>query len=335
MDDEDKKGVHHTLNDEPLDEKCLKDYAMLRLISAKAERDAVIRERDKAIAEKKVAVSDKEAAYAQRDAAFAQRDEAIMERDAAFAALENARDERNRGWQAYKAQLAHMAASHHLTQIGACSRDARIFQAINIHHDCTYGIGTNEFPALTTGTSELGPVLECEATPKSSNEIVTKEFKKGRRSKKNSQDVDGSFPQVPKLPSKKRRVRGQQSEAAPNGVDVGSEGKDHENNSGMSAVVYNPSMPIPYCSCTGANQPCYRWGNGGWQSACCTTMMSMYPLPMNPNKKGYRFPGRKMSAGAFQKLLVRLSLQGIDVVNPIDLKEHWAKHGTNRYVTIK
>ena len=42
-----------------------------------------------------------------------------------------------------------------------------------------------------------------------------------------------------------------------------------------------------------------QMGNGGWQSACCTTMMSMYPLPMNPNKKGYRFPGRKMSAGAF------------------------------------
>jgi hypothetical protein len=70
--------------------------------------------------------------------------------------------------------------------------------------------------------------------------------------------------------------------------------------------------------------------NGGWQSACCTTMMSMYPLPMNPNKKGYWFPGRKMSAGAFQKLLVRLSLQCIDVTKPIDLKEHWAKHGINR-----
>ena len=59
-------------------------------------------------------------------------------------------------------------------------------------------------------------------------------------------------------------------------------------------------------------------------------MMSMYPLPMNHNKKGYRFPGRKMSAGAFQKLLVRISLQGIDVTKPIDLKEHWEKHGTNR-----
>jgi len=101
MDDEDRKGVHPTLNDETLDEKCLKDYAMLRLISAKTERDAVIRERDKAIAENKVVIAEKEAAYAQRDVA-------IMERDVAFVALKNPRDERNRGWQAYKAQLAQM-----------------------------------------------------------------------------------------------------------------------------------------------------------------------------------------------------------------------------------
>jgi hypothetical protein len=57
-----------------------------------------------AIAEKKVAIAEKEAAYAQRYAA-------IMERDAAFTALENARDERNHGWQAYKAQLAQMDGS--------------------------------------------------------------------------------------------------------------------------------------------------------------------------------------------------------------------------------
>ena len=201
MDDEDRKGVHPALNDEPLDEKCLKDYAMLRLISAKTERDAVIHERDKAIAEKKVAIAEKEAAYAQRYVV-------IMERDATFAALKNARDERNRGWQAYKAHLAQMAASPHLIQMGACSRDPRIFQAINIHHDCTYGIGANEFPSLTTGTSELGPVLECEAALKSSSKIL-------------------------------------------------------------------------------------QMGNGGWQSACCTTMMSRYPLPMNPNKKGYRFQVEK------------------------------------------
>ncbi|KAK9278573.1 hypothetical protein L1049_028145 [Liquidambar formosana] len=45
-------------------------------------------------------------------------------------------------------------------------------------------------------------------------------------------------------------------------------------------------IPIPVCSCTGAPQQCYRWGSGGWQSACCTTGMSMYPLPMSTKRRG-------------------------------------------------
>ncbi|OAE36024.1 hypothetical protein AXG93_2535s1000 [Marchantia polymorpha subsp. ruderalis] len=85
----------------------------------------------------------------------------------------------------------------------------------------------------------------------------------------------------------------------------------------------------------GVKQQCYRWGNGGWQSSCCTTMISMYPLPMNPTKRGSRLAGRKMSAGAFEKLLEKLALEGVNVNYPVDLKDHWAKHGTNRYVTLR
>ncbi|KAJ7286692.1 hypothetical protein O6H91_Y321500 [Diphasiastrum complanatum] len=104
----------------------------------------------------------------------------------------------------------------------------------------------------------------------------------------------------------------------------------------VNGVLYNSkTTPIPYCSCTGVNQKCYRWGNGGWQSACCTNVISMYPLPMSPKKKGCRVPGRKMSAGAFERLLERLFLSGTNVSMAVDLKDHWAKHGTNRYVTIK
>ncbi|PQP95422.1 hypothetical protein Pyn_27283 [Prunus yedoensis var. nudiflora] len=47
-------------------------------------------------------------------------------------------------------------------------------------------------------------------------------------------------------------------------------------------------IPIPVCSCTGAPQQCYRWGCGGWQSACCTTNVSMYPLPMSTKRRGAR-----------------------------------------------
>ncbi|KAJ7543681.1 hypothetical protein O6H91_09G048300 [Diphasiastrum complanatum] len=118
-------------------------------------------------------------------------------------------------------------------------------------------------------------------------------------------------------------------------IDFGALDEKQERGEDFGSGYDITRTPAPYCSCTGTNQQCYRWGNGGWQSACCTNLISMHPLPMNPKKNGSRLAGRKMSAGAFQKLLTRLVLEGWDVNYPVDLKEHWAKHGTNRYVTRK
>ncbi|GMH03937.1 hypothetical protein Nepgr_005776 [Nepenthes gracilis] len=95
------------------------------------------------------------------------------------------------------------------------------------------------------------------------------------------------------------------------------------------------SIAIPVCSCTGAPQQCYRWGSGGWQSACCTTGMSIYPLPMSTKRRGSRIAGRKMSLGAFKKVLEKLAAEGYNFSNPIDLRTYWAKHGTNKFVTIR
>ncbi|XP_021910059.1 protein BASIC PENTACYSTEINE2-like [Carica papaya] len=94
-------------------------------------------------------------------------------------------------------------------------------------------------------------------------------------------------------------------------------------------------IPIPVCSCTGTPQQCYRWGCGGWQSACCTTNVSMYPLPMSTKRRGARIAGRKMSQGAFKKVLEKLAAEGYNFANPIDLRTHWARHGTNKFVTIR
>ncbi|KAG8088052.1 hypothetical protein GUJ93_ZPchr0010g8207 [Zizania palustris] len=94
-------------------------------------------------------------------------------------------------------------------------------------------------------------------------------------------------------------------------------------------------IPTPVCSCTGTPQQCYRWGAGGWQSACCTTTISTYPLPMSTKRRGARIAGRKMSHGAFKKVLEKLAGEGYNLNNPIDLKTFWAKHGTNKFVTIR
>ncbi|XP_075490734.1 protein BASIC PENTACYSTEINE2-like [Primulina tabacum] len=94
-------------------------------------------------------------------------------------------------------------------------------------------------------------------------------------------------------------------------------------------------IPIPICSCTGNAQQCYRWGSGGWQSACCTMSLSIYPLPMSTKRRGARIAGRKMSIGAFKKVLEKLASVGYDFSDPIDLRNYWARHGTNKYVTIR
>ncbi|KAI5656410.1 hypothetical protein M9H77_25203 [Catharanthus roseus] len=105
--------------------------------------------------------------------------------------------------------------------------------------------------------------------------------------------------------------------------------------------VYNAAkfdfskVPPPVCSCTGVARGCYKCGTCGWQSSCCTTTISQYPLPMSPSKPGARLGGRKMTTGVYTKLLCRLATEGADLSYPVDLKHHWAKHGTNKFVTIK
>lgn len=50
---------------------------------------------------------------------------------------------------------------------------------------------------------------------------------------------------------------------------------------------------------------------------------------------GARIAGRKMSIGAFKKVLEKLAAEGYNFSNPIDLRTYWAKHGTNKFVTIR
>ncbi|CAH9125882.1 unnamed protein product [Cuscuta epithymum] len=113
---------------------------------------------------------------------------------------------------------------------------------------------------------------------------------------------------------------------------------DAQNQGGFTVnqISFNEStMPTPVCTCTGVPRQCYKWGSGGWQSSCCTTSLSEYPLPPLPHKRHGRIAGRKMSGSVFSRLLTRMSAVGHDLSTPLDLKNYWAKHGTNRYITIK
>ncbi|QCD92364.1 GAGA-binding transcriptional activator [Vigna unguiculata] len=170
--------------------------------------------------------------------------------------------------------------------------------------------------------------------PKEEREVeeepVVEKVTGGTRKKRQSPKV----PKAPKAKKSKRGPRVPKNENAPTVHRARVPKKTTE-------IVINgidmdiSSIPIPVCSCTGASQQCYRWGSGGWQSACCTTGMSVYPLPMSTKRRGARIAGRKMSIGAFKKVLEKLAAEGYNFSNPIDLRTYWAKHGTNKFVTIR
>ncbi|GAB2230259.1 hypothetical protein Droror1_Dr00014517 [Drosera rotundifolia] len=56
---------------------------------------------------------------------------------------------------------------------------------------------------------------------------------------------------------------------------------------------------------------------------------------MSTSRPGNRVPGRKMCRGAYEKLLQRLAAEGYDLSRPVDLRLHWARHGTNKGVEKK
>ncbi|KAJ4953062.1 hypothetical protein NE237_029894 [Protea cynaroides] len=175
------------------------------------------------------------------------------------------------------------------------------------------------------GVSTDGPAHNGEVRTKSS-----KTRKQQPSSKKPNQATSKAL--KPKQPKKKNPVP-PKGKANPVSTTI----REKKN---VDIVIDESALDIsrlsaPVCSCTGIPRQCYRWGAGGWQSSCCTTSISEHPLPMSPSRPGARMAGRKMSNGAYTKLLHKLAADGHDFSHPIDLKTQWAKHGTNKFVTIK
>lgn len=194
---------------------------------------------------------------------------------------------------------------------------------------------TDAFPISASSENAIKPRqakrLKKETKAQLSSSIKTSRPRK--KGKKGGEDLNKQIPGVKHIEWKDPEFTGGEDLNKQFSV-MKQEWKGQE--LGLNHVTFDDStMPVPVCSCTGLLQQCYKWGNGGWQSACCTNTLSMYPLPIMPNKRHARIGGRKMSGSAFTKLLSRLAGEGHDLSLPVDLKDHWAKHGTNRYITIK
>ncbi|XP_047325075.1 protein BASIC PENTACYSTEINE6-like [Impatiens glandulifera] len=269
--------------------------SMKQIMAIMAERDAAVQERNMAISEKKQALAERDMAIMQRDSAITERNNAIMERDNAIAALQY----RESGGSGNISHLCPPVVKH-------------------MHHP--HQDSSNSTAYVCSSSSKDLHIDEVQpAKPKRGNKR-TKEAKTtttNKKPSKSSRKVKREGEDLNKMITKPK----------PNWKDQ---------NLGLNQIAYDETtMPVPVCSCTGVLRPCYKWGNGGWQSSCCTMTLSMYPLPAVPNKRHARVGGRKMSGSAYTKLLSRLAGEGFDLANTVDLKEHWAKHGTNRYITIK
>ncbi|KAL8553035.1 hypothetical protein ACS0TY_001637 [Phlomoides rotata] len=264
------------------------------------EKDAAIKERDRALAEKKAALDERDAAIKQRDAAIIERDNVVTERDNAIAALHFQESTMN--------AIFSMRGGSKRTEHPTDHLPNNVHSEHSLREECI----SDTFPTS---------VIPYE-TPSS---------KKGRRTKTNNNVEFQSTAKLPKNVKKvkedlNRQVTTDGSKAEWDAQDIGS----------TNQIWFDElRMQVPVCSCTGVPRQCYKWGNGGWQSSCCTTSLSVYPLPQMPNKRHARMGGRKMSGSVFSRLLTRVASAGHDLSVPLDLKSYWAKHGTNRYITIK
>lgn len=271
-----------------------------KIMSIIAERDAAIRERNAALSEKNEALASRDKALRLRDEALAERDTALMERDNAVAALQIRDNVMNfplgGGVQRGVKRMHH--PSSHLSNMSEANYSTKDMQI------------TDAFPIT----------------------VISSDAIKSRQAKRTKENK--AVPSKTPKPPRKKVGEDLNRQACSDGIKFKTEWDSQD--VGLNLVTFDEStMPVPVCSCTGAPRQCYKWGNGGWQSSCCTTNMSMYPLPQMPNKRHARMGGRKMSGSVFTRLLSRLAAQGHDLSVPLDLKDYWARHGTNRYITIK
>ncbi|CAL9242370.1 unnamed protein product [Arabidopsis halleri] len=318
--------------------------SMKQVMSIIAERDAAIQERNLAISEKKAAVAERDMAFLQRDTAIAERNNAIMERDSALTALQ------------YRENSMVTAASANMS---ACPPGCQISRGVkHLHHPHMHHHHQHQhhIPQLTENAYEsrdMEPNDGLPTSPPAGSALESAKPKRGKRVKDPKATTQTTANK--RGPKNQRKVKKESDddlnkimfvktthdyteEDSSKHILIGSKSDwKSQEMVGLNQVVYDETtMPPPVCSCTGVLRQCYKWGNGGWQSSCCTTTLSMYPLPALPNKRHARVGGRKMSGSAFNKLLSRLAAEGHhDLSNPVDLKDHWAKHGTNRYITIK
>ncbi|KAL1208197.1 Protein BASIC PENTACYSTEINE4 [Cardamine amara subsp. amara] len=241
-------------------------------------------------------LAERDAAVQERNQAVSAKKEAVMARDEALQQRDKALSERDKAL--IERDTAFTALQHHENSLNFVLSGGKRLDG----DDCF----------------KLEPFPLSTIPPEVINKKVTKRKKENKHEQPKVKKVGEDLNRRVATPGKKCRTDWDSNDA------------------GLNLVTFDETtMPVPMCTCTGSKRQCYKWGNGGWQSSCCTTTLSQYPLPQMSNKRHSRMGGRKMSGNVFSRLLGRLAAEGYDLSCPVDLKDYWARHGTNRYITIK
>lgn len=245
------------------------------------------------MAERDAAIRERNMAIDERKKFLAERDMAMLQRDAALVERNSAVQERDEALAA----LRH----HSMNENDPLNNNMIMFDDLALHqhhHPDDVGDDDNNFKMAGDPAAGTSRTVKVKIKEKS-HEGPSKQTSTGTES--NGWDNEDLF----------------------------GDG-DEQDSLGFNEVNFEePTMPVPVCSCSGVAQPCYKWGNGGWQSSCCTVKL-VDPFGNGSGKRGPRGGGRKMSGAVFNKLLNRLVDEGHDLFTPLDLKDHWAKHGTKR-----
>ncbi|KAM0934751.1 putative transcription factor GAGA-Binding-like family [Dioscorea sansibarensis] len=254
-------------------------------------------------AERDRAVQDRELAFCERKAAFAERDRAILDLHAAVAELNKAIMERDNAIAVL--ENARENGFYNNSRHG-CPLDHGTMKHTHNHHHHHHLPQALALPPQSSAAPDdhARDMHVCDALPLSAASHSGTKVHLIKRMKKDQGLQATSHKKTSKSPRKNKKAL---VESARGGGDLNSQQIWKDQDLGLNLVAFDEStMPVPVCSCTGIPRQCYKWGSG-----------------------------RKMSGSAFNKLLTRLAAEGHDLSMPLDLRDHWAKHGTNRYVTIK
>eukprot|EP00249_Psilotum_nudum_P010211 c22403_g2_i1 orf=624-1337(+) len=214
----------------------LREHPALKLMDVITERDAALLERNTAIAEKKAAYAERDSALLQRDVAYADRNSALMERDAAVAALDMIRAERER-----REGTTNEAAT-------------KLMHMVNMAVSCP--LLETDLQAMPRGSTDFG--ISYDGKPPVKQVKQGKKVQKENAKKRKAVVQTGQDTKATKSTSKRKKQQQIPSESTPK---VEKHKQQLEVKATGSFIYGVSTIPIPYCSCTGANQPCYRWGN--------------------------------------------------------------------------